>query len=120
MWTKNLSACALQDVIILVSYGVCRFCRRSLLGGVVQIEAIQELCKLLVVVSSEIQNNFLGMMLVIFALNSSSVMNNSPFSVLAAAEIYITLRLVLSWLEQKALVLDRFTLLLKIPLALAV
>lgn len=70
MWTKDLSACALQDVIILVSYGVCRFCRRSLLGGVVQIEAIQELCKLLVVVSSEIQNNFLGMMLVIFALGN--------------------------------------------------
>lgn len=38
------------------------FCR-SLLAGVVQIEAIHELCKLLVVVSSETQKEILGMLL---------------------------------------------------------
>lgn len=33
---------------------------RSLLAGVVQLEAIQELCKLLVIVSAEAQKDFLG------------------------------------------------------------
>jgi len=79
-----LSASTLPDAILLVSNGICYLCRRSLLAGVVQIEAIQELCKLLVVVSSEIQNNFLGMVLLLDAFNRNSTINNDSVSVVAA------------------------------------
>jgi hypothetical protein len=54
-------------------------CRRSLLAGVVQIEAVQELCKLLVVVSSEAQKDFLGMLLLVVTTNISSTILNIPF-----------------------------------------
>jgi hypothetical protein len=44
---------------LIFTLKVLVYCR-SLLSGVVQIEAIQELCKLLVVVSAEAQRDFLG------------------------------------------------------------
>lgn len=70
---NGFSACAYEDVFTLVSDESGCLCCRSLLAGVVQIEAIQELCKLLVVVSSQIQNDFLGMGLLVIALNNNYV-----------------------------------------------
>jgi len=67
-----LGSCDCELVIPEVSYGSCRLYCRSLLAGVVQIEAIQELCKLLVVVSSEAQKDFLGMMLIVVATNGNN------------------------------------------------